>query len=142
MQRRASEGRPMGGGAAGAPTFADFDADGDGKITPEEFEAGQARHREMRDATRQGQGAGQGMGRGRDRPRFEDFDLDGDGFIAEQEFIDFRNQRISERVVQGYPMKRLAEAPTFEELDLDGDGKLSREEFEAHQAQRRQSDPP
>ena len=67
----------------------------------------------------QGRGAGQGMGAGQDRPSFEDLDRDGDGSISKDEFVDFRNQRISERVQQGRSMKRLGEAPSFEELDLD-----------------------
>lgn len=142
MATRATEGRPMRG-AAKAPTFSDLDADGDGKLDPEELTAGQnAQAEKLRGAGMgQGRGAGQGMGREKNMPSFDDYDLDGDGTIVEKEFQEARAKRISERAEQGYPMKNIGSAPAFGDLDSDGDGKLSREEFDAHQAQRGQSTP-
>lgn len=54
MKARADSGRPMRN-AANAPEFGEFDANGDGKITPKELKAGQ-------DARMQKRG-GRGMGR-------------------------------------------------------------------------------
>lgn len=61
------------------PTFADFDANGDGKISEQEFnEFRAARMSKMASEGRQMKHAG-------DMPGFSDLDSDGDGFINEQE---------------------------------------------------------
>ena len=64
-------------------------------------------------------------------PTFEDFDADGDGFVSQQEFEQFRAERIAERAAEGRKMRGLASAPTFAEIDTDGDGRLTVEEFTA-----------
>lgn len=142
MAGRAAEGRPMRR-AASAPAFSDFDANADGKLTPEELTAGQKAQALKRRGAGMGNrgGAGQGVGSGPRMPSFGDYDLDGDGTIAAGEFNEVRARRISERARQGYRMKNLGSAPAFGDLDSDGDGKLSREEFAAHQARRRKAKP-
>lgn len=72
---------------------------------------------------------------------FADFDLDGDGMITEEEFVDARNKRISERAAEGRAMRGLSQAEEFKDIDLDGDGRINREEFEAHQLRHRQERP-
>ena len=130
MEQRAAEGRPMRG-AAGAPSFSGFDQDGDGRLTPDELAAGQQGQMQQRRGMKGGMGENQ-------RPAFSDFDLDGDGKVLEKEFYDARNQRISERVEEGRPMKNLANAPSFADIDANGNGEISPDEFAAHQLQRRQ----
>ena len=62
------------------PSFADFDLDGNGKITPTELE--QARTRRMTERAEQGRmlrNAG-------NAPQFADMDTDGNGYVDEAEF--------------------------------------------------------
>jgi len=137
MAARAAKGRPMRG-AAGAPSFSEFDTNGDGQLTQEELAAGQKAQMEKRRGMGMGQGRGMGQGMGRSMPTFLEHDLDGDGKILEQEFIEARGKRISERAQQGYQMRNLGKAPSFTDIDLDANGEISVEEFAAHQSQRRQ----
>lgn len=145
MARRAAEGRPMRG-AAHAPGFSDFDANSDGKLTPEELTTGQKAQAEKRRGAGMGRGRGagkgKGMGPGAQMPSFGDYDLDGDGTIVEKEFHEARAKRIGERAKQGRQMRKLGDAPAFGDLDSDGDGKVSEQEFAAHQAQRREGKEP
>ncbi len=55
----AAQGAPMRG-AANRPAFAAFDRNGDGRLTPQEFEAGQRAQMQ----SRPGMGMGSGMGPG------------------------------------------------------------------------------
>ena len=135
MSARAAEGRPMRGMANGH-SYADFDTDSNGQLTPEELAAGQQAQMQKRQAM--GMGQGQGQGRGRNMPAFADFDLNADGYLVEDEFYEARNIRVSERAKQGYQMRGLANAPSFADIDMNGDGKVSPQEFSAHQAQHRQ----
>jgi len=139
MSARAAEGRPMRGMANGH-SYADFDTDSNGQLTPEELAAGQQAQMQKRQAMGmgQGQGQGQGQGRGRNMPAYTDFDLNADGYLVEDEFYEARNIRVSERAKQGYQMRGLANAPSFADIDMNGDGKVSPQEFSAHQAQHRQ----
>ena len=141
MAARAAEGRPMRG-AASAPSFSDFDTNGDGQLNPDELAAGQKARMESRPGMGTGQGMGQGMGQGRgmgrNMPAYSDFDLNGDGIILEKEFYDARSKRITERAQQGYQMKNIGNAPSFSDIDTNGDGGISAEEFSAHQIQHRQ----
>ncbi len=139
LAKRAAEGRPMRG-AANAQPFSQFDTNSDGQLTVDELRAGQQTQMQKRRGMGRGQGRGmgRGMGRGRNMPVFSDFDLNSDGKIVEKEFYQARNQRIAERVKQGYQMRNLGNAPSFADLDTNGDGQISTEEFTAHQFQRRQ----
>ena len=141
MAGRAAEDRPMRR-AGEAPSFAEFDANGDGQLSPEELAVGQQAQMQRRQGgmgpgTGGGPGMGRGSGMGRNMPTFPEFDLDGDGVITEKELNEARGQRISERAKQGYPMRGLGSAPTFADMDSDGNGKLTPEEFAAGQAEHR-----
>lgn len=137
MAARAKEGGQMRN-VGNSPSYASFDLNGDGQLSPEEFAGGhkmQGRN-DRGPGMRQGggRGAGRGAGMGRNMPGFAEFDLNGDGAIVKDEFIDARNNRISERAGQGYPMRGLSNAQPFSEIDTDGDGKVTAEEFSAAQA--------
>jgi len=124
------------------PSFSDMDSDGDGCISPQELEQfQQARMQGYRGAMRgmpsmPGMG-GMPRGMGYSMPRYEEFDLNGDGVLLEDEFIEARGQRVSERAKQGRMMRGLANMPSFADIDTDGDGKISSEEFAAHQTSHR-----
>ncbi|MCK9238449.1 MAG: EF-hand domain-containing protein [Thiopseudomonas sp.] len=87
-------------------------------------------------------GRGMGMGGGNARqnamPSFSDFDLNNDGKITEEEFIEARTARISDRAQQGYQMRGLTDAASFTDIDTNGDGSISPEEFSAYQSMHRQ----
>ena len=61
MSARAAEGRPMRGMANGH-SYADFDTDGNGQLTPDELATGQHVQMQKRQAMGMGQGQGQGQG--------------------------------------------------------------------------------
>lgn len=63
-------------------------------------------------------------------PAFADFDADGDGAITEQEFNEFRAQRIGARASEGRPMRNIGQGPAFSDFDTDGNGSISPEEFD------------
>ncbi len=151
---RATTGRPMRN-APNAPSFAEFDADGDCKLSPEELTAGQQANMQKRRTMRgagmgsgRGKGRGAGMGRGtgmgsgrgmgRNTPTFSDFDLNSDGVLVEDEFIEARGRRVSERAKQGYQMRGLSNMQQFSDIDGDGNGKVTPDEFAAGQALHRQ----
>ena len=138
MSTRAAEGKPMRG-AASAPSFSEFDINGNGQLTRDELAAGQKAQMEKRQGMGmgQGRGMGKGMGMGRDMPTFSEYDLDGDGKLLEKEFNEARGKRISERAQQGFQMRNLGKAPSFSDIDKNGNGEVSPEEFTAHQSQHR-----
>ncbi len=72
-------------------------------------------------------------------PTFIEFDLNGDGIMSEDEFIEARGQRISERAKQGYAMRGLQNARPFSEIDQNGDGVVDESEFLLMQSLHRQS---
>jgi len=137
MAARAAAGAPMPG-AANAPTFADFDSNGDGQLMPDEFAAGQQARMQGRPGMGagmgSGMGSGQGMGMGRNMPTFTEFDLNADGSLSEKEFYEARANRIAERSKQGYQMRNLANAPAFGDVDLNNDGLVDPQEFATAQA--------
>lgn len=135
MAGRAAEGRPMRN-AGNAPGFEQLDTDGDGMLNPDELAAARQLRRQSRNGMR-GRGRGSSSASesmGRNRPAYADFDLNQDGMLEEHEFIEARNQRISERAGQGYAMRGLSTARPFSALDADADGNLDQQEFAAAQA--------
>ncbi|MBL3590247.1 MAG: EF-hand domain-containing protein [gamma proteobacterium endosymbiont of Lamellibrachia anaximandri] len=140
---RAAEGRPMRN-AAKAPTFEQLDLNADGVLGSDEMAAFRQQQMSQRpNGKGSGKGAeiasGRGAGRGRNMPSFAEFDLNGDGAMTEDEFIEARGRRISERAKQGYMMRGLKNARPFSEVDQDGDGVVKESEFLQMQAQHRQS---
>jgi len=147
----------------GPVPFHIYDIDSNGCITPDELARVQQLKMQRRQNMRQGQGMGmgqgQGMGQGRgmgmgqgqgmgrggqqNRPKFEDFDKNKDGYISEQELIEARSMRISERIQQGYQMKNTGNITQFEDIDSNSDGRISQEEFinqqQRHQQERRRA---
>jgi Ca2+-binding EF-hand superfamily protein len=148
--------------------FPTWDRNGDGRISPSEFEAVQAQRMSSR-AHRGGSGrmpgfsffdvngdggitpdelaAGQQKRRsmggkrsdpGHSMPAFADFDTNGDGKLLEQEFYQARNKRIGERAKAGYLMRNLGKAPSFQDLDTYGNGEVTPEEFAAHRSRHQQ----
>ena len=62
-------------------------------------------------------------------------DINSDGFISEQELIEARSMRISNRIQQGYQMRNTGNISAFQEIDKNTDGKISPEEFSEQQKQ-------
>jgi Ca2+-binding EF-hand superfamily protein len=135
----------QGGSAPGQPApqkFIDFDTDGNGVLNQAELAAGQMANQQGRPGMKNPgwpSGQGRGLGRGRNMPSFADFDVNQDGIMTEDEFIEGRGKRISERAQQGYLMRGLQYARPFSEIDTDGDGQVNPAEFAAAQAQHRQN---
>lgn len=86
-----------------------------------------------------GQAMGPGAGMGRNMPRFVEFDLNNDGVLVEDEFLEARGRRISERARQGYLMRGLSSAPPFSAVDQNSDGMVTPEEFTVARSLHRQS---
>jgi hypothetical protein len=82
------------------PAYGDLDADGDGKVTAEEFYAFRAARMEARAAE------GHKMKHAKNAPAFEDLDLDGDGSLSADEFAEHHAQ---------CPMHRGQQEPATEE---------------------------
>lgn len=118
----------------GPPAFSEFDQDGDGFVSEEEFNAFRAaRHEAMAKEGRPMKGMATA-------PAFGDIDTDGDGKLTEAELT----------AAQQAHMKAMHEAHDgkgmhhghhgggmmrFEDIDLDGDGCISPEEFAKHHAE-------
>jgi len=138
MESKAAQGRPMQN-MTSEPNFNQFDTDNDGQLNPDELAQGQQMQRQKRWKERQGQrmgmGQGRGMGGGRNMPKFEDFDASKDGYISEQELIEARSMRISNRIQQGYQMRNTSNITPFQDIDTNSDGKISPEEFSVKQKQ-------
>jgi len=75
---------------------------------------------------------------GQNMPTFSSFDLNNDGVLVEDEFIEARGRRVSERAKQGYQMRGLSNMLQFPDIDADGNGKVTPDEFAAGQALHRQ----
>ena len=130
--------------APAPPGFAQFDADGDGFISEEEF----VQKRAERMAARAKEG--RHMKNADNAPSFGDFDSNGDGKLDEAEFIagrDAHRKAMHEKHDDcpgcghggGKGMQHHhaggMKMPTFADLDLDGNGCIDAEEFAKHQAE-------
>jgi Ca2+-binding EF-hand superfamily protein len=128
---RSEEHRPA------PPTFEQFDADGDGYVSEEEFVTFRAaRMKERAEAGHMMHGAAKA-------PPFSDIDGNGDGKLDRDEFTAGRQAHMAMmreghgmgqgdghagRHAHDWPM------PTFGDLDLDGNGCIDAEEFAKHHA--------
>ncbi len=144
------QGRGNGKGHS-MPVFENFDKNQDGLLTPDEFSSGMQSHMQNRKnmmrgqsmgmGMRQMQGQSQGINRGRNQPKFTDFDTDNNGYISEQELIESRSMRISNRIQQGYQMRNTPNITQFKDIDSNADGKISPEEFSTQQKQHQMGNP-
>lgn len=114
------------------PPFTEFDQDGDGFVSEDEFNATRnARMAAMAEAGKPMKGAATA-------PAFSDLDTDGDGQLNEAELTAgqkahmkaMRGQHAGQEWGKGRGMKM----PTFADLDTNGDGCISADEFAEHQA--------
>ncbi len=117
------------------PAFSEFDANGDGVVSEEEFNAFRSARMEAMAA------AGRPMKGARYAPAFSDLDTNDDGVLSEEELVagqKAHRQKMHEmhegadgqHMHHGKDMKM----PTFGDLDLDGDGCIDADEFAKHQA--------
>ena len=116
------------------PPLSEFDKDGDGFISEEEFNSTRAdRMAAMAEAGKPMKGAATA-------PSFSDLDTDGDGQLNEAELI--AGQQAHRQAMraehggsgQGKGMGKGKNMPGFADLDTNGDGCISAEEFATHQA--------
>jgi len=127
------------------PPFSEFDQDGDGFVSEDEFNSFRAaRHEAMAKEGRPMKGMATA-------PSFSDIDTDGDGRLTEAELTAAQQAHMKamheahgEKCMhhgkgmhqghQGCGMMR------FEDIDTDGDGCISPTEFDAHHAEMRPTD--
>jgi len=119
------------------PAFSDFDTNGDGFVSEEEFNS----FRDSRMAARAE--AGKPMKGAAKAPVFGDLDTDGDGMLSEAEltaaqetYRQAKRERHGSRDGHGNQQKKGMKMPAFGDLDLDGDGCINADEFAKHQAER------
>ena len=106
--------------AHAAERFTAFDADGDGRISADEFNAADVRPpRFMPRGHRRGPWSDGGG------PKFDEIDADGDGAISREELDAARSAGHR----QGKPDKAAMKERLFARLDADQDGFLSQAEF-------------
>ena len=114
------------------PAFSEFDADGDGFVSEEEFMATRsARMKAMAEAGKPMKGAATA-------PAFSDLDSDGDGVLSEAELTagqKAHRKAMHERHAMGMHHGKGMKMPAFADLDLDGDGCIDADEFAQHQAE-------
>jgi Ca2+-binding EF-hand superfamily protein len=119
----------------GPPAFEDFDTDGDGFVSEQEFNT----LRSERIAARAAEGRQmKGLA---NAPAFSTIDSNGDGKLDREEFTAGRDAHMKVmREKHGAKGKGGRghgaghSMPAFEDLDLDGDGCINAEEFAQHQA--------
>lgn len=108
------------------PPFSDFDENGDGVVSAEEFaDTRAARMAAMAESGKPMKGVASA-------PTFSDLDTDNDGELTEAELV--AGQKAHRHAMQ--EKHKGKKMPTFGDLDLDGDGCINAEEFAVHQAER------
>lgn len=120
----------------GPPTFGQFDADGDGFVSEEEFNT----LRSERIAARAAEG--RHMRGLENAPAFSDIDKNGDGRLDADEFNAGREAHMKAMREKhggghggGMHHGKGMKMPTFQDLDLDGNGCIDAGEFAKHQAE-------
>ena len=108
------------------PVFSDFDENGDGFVSEDEFNSFRAARMAAKAE------AGKPMKGAATAPSFSDLDSDGDGMLSEAELI--AGQKTHRQAMHKQHSKGM-KMPTFGDLDLDGDGCINAEEFAKHQAE-------
>lgn len=123
----------------GPPAFEEFDTDGDGFVSEDEFNT----LRSERIAARTAEGRQmKGLA---SAPAFSSIDSNGDGKLDQAEFTAGRDAHMKamrekhggkghEKGKGGKGHGAGHKMPSFEDLDLDGDGCINAEEFAKHQA--------
>lgn len=120
------------------PTFEDFDTDGDGFVSEEEFLTMRAERMAARAAE------GRKMKGAASAPPFSSVDSNGDGRLDQAEFTAGRNAHMAQMREQqgakgqgkGMGHGKGMKMPSFADLDLDGNGCIDADEFAQHQASR------
>ena len=122
------------------PPFAEFDTDGNGYVSEDEFNTTRAKHMAAMVE------AGMPMKGAASAPAFSDLDTDKDMQLSEEELIAGKKAHMQSMRGHGrgagcgkHKGKKMAggkgrKMTTFEDIDTDADGSISREEFAAHQA--------
>ena len=119
----------------GPPSFEDFDRNGDGFVSAEEFNSTRAER--MAERAEEGRPMKGAAG----APAFSDFDGNGDGQLDPAEFAAgqdaHRHMRHAEHMADGRGMQhgKGMPMPEFGDLDLNGDGCIDADEFAKHQAE-------
>ena len=118
------------------PAFAEFDRDGNGTVSEDEFNSFRAaRHEAMAKEGRPMKGMATA-------PAFSDIDTDGDGALTEAELTAAQQAHMKamhethggKHGGHRCPMQHGGKMPAFEDIDTDGDGCISPAEFDAHHA--------
>ena len=118
------------------PTFEDFDSDGDGFVSEQEFLTVRAERMAARAAE------GRKMKGAASAPPFSDVDSNGDGQLDRAEFNAGRDAHMAKMREQhggkgqgkGMGHGKGKKMPSFTDLDLDGNGCIDADEFARHQA--------
>ena len=123
------------------PAFSEFDQDGDGFVSEDEFNSTRAaRHEAMAKEGRPMKGMATA-------PSFNDVDTDGDGKLSEAELTTAQQAHMKSMheahagmaggagMGMHHGMHKGTNMPTFEDIDLDGNGCISPEEFDKHHAE-------